>query len=264
VPEFSSHRPGTFSWPELATTDQKGGVAFYRKLFDWDVNEQPIGPNEMYSLFQLRGKEVAAAYTMRADERQLGIPPHWNAYVSVTNVDEATERAKSLGATVLAPPFDVMDAGRMSVIQDPQGAVVQLWQAKRNPGARILNEPGALCWTELVTTDMNAAEKFYTQLFGWSAKSGTDGGSTPPYTEFSVGGSAGAGMMAVQPEWGKVPPHWTPYFMVADCDAAAQKAVAAGGKVAMPPTDISKVGRFAMIQDPQGAMFAIFTPAPRQ
>ena len=74
-------------------------------------------------------------------------------------------------------------------------------------------------FTELVTTDTNAAEKFYTQLFGWSAKTGTDGGTTPPYTEFSVGGGTGAGMMAVQPEWGKVPPHWTPYFQVTDCDA---------------------------------------------
>lgn len=261
MPEFSSHPPGTFSWPELATTDQQAGVAFYRTVFGWDVHEQPIGPAETYSMFRLRGKEVAAAYTMRSDERELRIPPHWNSYVAVSNVDEAAARAKALGGAVLAPPFDVIDAGRMAVLQDPQGAVFQVWQANRHPGARILREPGALCWTELITSDTKSAEQFYTQLFGWSAKTGTDGGSTPPYTEFSVGATAGAGMMAAQPEWGQVPPHWTPYFQVADCDASAQQAVAAGGKMMMPPTEISRVGRFAMIQDPQGAVFAIFAPA---
>jgi len=264
VPEFSSHSPGTFSWPELATTDQKAGVAFYRKLFGWDVNEQPIGPTGTYSMFQLRGKEVAAAYTMQPDERQLGIPPHWNSYVSVENVDETAARAKALGGSVLVPPFDVMDAGRMAVLQDPQGAVFQVWQAKRHPGARVLREPGALCWTELITSDTRAAEKFYTQLFGWGAKTGTDAGSTPPYTEFSVGSTAGAGMMAAQPEWGKVPPHWTPYFQVDNVDTTAQQASAAGGTVMMPPMDLPNVGRFAMLQDPQGAVFAIFAPAARQ
>ena len=59
--EFSSHIPGTFCWPELATTDQKAGVAFYRALLGWDLNEQPIGPSEMYSMFLLRGLRVLSA-----------------------------------------------------------------------------------------------------------------------------------------------------------------------------------------------------------
>src|SRR5262245_25815786 len=78
VAEISSHIPGTFSWAELATTDQKGGVAFYRALFGWNVNEQPAGPDEIYSMFQLRDKEVAAACSLRPEERQSGVPSHWN------------------------------------------------------------------------------------------------------------------------------------------------------------------------------------------
>jgi uncharacterized protein len=256
--EFTSHPSGTFSWPELATTDRKAAVAFYRTLFGWDVNEQPIGPDDTYSMFQLRGKAVAAAYTMRSDERQHGVPPHWNAYVSVANADDAVKRAQALGAKVLAPPFDVMDAGRMAVLQDPQGAVFHVWQANRHPGAQVLREPGALCWTELATNDTRAAQSFYTQLFAWSAKVGTDGGQE--YTEFTTGGTTQAGMMAIQREWGNVPPHWTPYFQVNDCDATAAKAASQGAKTIVPPTDIPNVGRFAMIQDPQGAVFAIFTP----
>ena len=136
--EFSSHAPGTFSWAELATTDQTGGVQFYRSLLGWEVNEQPIGPDGVYTMFTLRGREVAAAYTMRPEERQHGAPPHWNLYVTVASVDESAKKAESLGAKVLAPPFDVMDVGRMAVLQDPTGAVFQLWEAKKHIGAKIL------------------------------------------------------------------------------------------------------------------------------
>ena len=117
--EFTAHVPGTFSWAELATTDQKNGVQFYRTLFGWDLKEEPIGPDDMYSIFMMRGKEVAAAYTMRAEERAHGAPPHWNLYVTVANVEDSVKRAESLGGKVLAPPFDVMDAGRMAILQDP-------------------------------------------------------------------------------------------------------------------------------------------------
>jgi len=138
VADFTSHKPGTFSWPELATTDQKAGVAFYRALFGWDVNEQPIGPTEVYSMFQMRGKAVGAASTQQANEKQMGVPPHWNSYVTVANVDESAKKAAALGGKVLMAPFDVMDAGRMAVLQDPTGAVFEIWQANRSIGAQIL------------------------------------------------------------------------------------------------------------------------------
>lgn len=249
--EFSSHAPGTFCWPELSTPDQKNAVAFYRELFGWDVNDQPIGPTETYSMFKVRGLDVAAAYSMRPEERQSGAPPHWNAYVSVANADEAVKRAQQLGAKVLAPAFDVMDAGRMAVLQDPTGAVISVWQPGRHVGAKILREPGALGWTELMTRDTATAEKFYTQLFGWKAK------VSPEYTEFSVGATPDAGMMKIDEKWGSVPPHWMPYFQVDDCDGRAAKAKQLGGRVNVGPNDIPNVGRFATLSDPQGATFAI-------
>ena len=256
--EVTSHPPGSFSWPELATTDQKAAVSFYRALFGWEVNEQPLGPGETYSMFQMRGKETGAACTLRPEERQGGVPPHWNSYVTVANVDESVKKAQQLGAKVFAPPFDVMDAGRMSVLQDPTGAVFQVWQPKRSIGAKILNEPGALCWTELTTTDAKAAEAFYTQLFGWTPK------HSPEYTEFSVGGTPSIGMMPKPKDMpADIPSYWMPYFQVADTDASVAKVKELGGKVMVPPTDIPKTGRFAIVNDPQGAMFAVFkfTPA---
>jgi predicted enzyme related to lactoylglutathione lyase len=258
VAEFTSHTPGTFSWPELATTDQKAAVAFYRALFGWDLNEQPIGPTEMYSMFQMRGKPVAAAYTMRPEEAQTGAPPHWNAYVTVANVDESAKKAASLGAKVFAQPFDVMDAGRMAVLQDPTGAVFQIWQPNKHIGAMILNEPGALCWTELTTTDTKAAEAFYTKLLGWTAKHNAPG-APMEYTEFSVGSTPSIGMMpkpAGMPA--HIPSYWMPYFQVASADASAAKAKELGGDIMVPAQDIPSTGRFAIVTDPQGAMFAVF------
>jgi len=261
--EFSSHTPGTFSWAELATTDQKGGVQFYRSLLGWDVNEQPIGPDEVYTMFTLRGQEVAAAYTMRPEERQHGAPPHWNLYVSVASVDESVKKAESLGAKVLAPPFDVMDVGRMAVLQDPAGAVFQVWEARKHIGAKILGEPGALCWSELTTRDTKRAESFYTALFGWTPKHSAPS-AVMEYTEFHNQGKPLGGMMAMPPNMpAHVPSYWMPYFQVTDVDASANKAKGLGARPMVGPQDIPNTGRFAILSDPQGAMFAIYTPARR-
>ena len=254
--EFTGHAVGTFCWPELATTDQKGGAAFYGALFGWDVDEQPIGPSDTYTMFKMRGLEVAAASTLQPQQREQGVPPHWNAYVTVANADATAARARELGGTVLAPPFDVMDAGRMAVLQDPTGAVVSIWQPGQHIGAKILREPGALGWTELATSDTAAAEAFYTRLFGWTARKGGE------YTEFLVGDTPDAGMLKLEAEW-NMPPCWMPYFQVLDCDGAAARAKQLGGHVKMPPKDIEHVGRIAMLFDPQGAMFYVITLAHR-
>lgn len=256
--EFSSHIPGTFCWVELATSDQMAGAKFYSALFGWDVNEQSIGPNETYTMFLMRGKEVAAAAAQQAQERQAGVPPHWNLYVTVANANEAVTRAQGLGARVLAPAFDVMDAGRMAVLQDPTGAVFSVWEPKKHIGVKILNEPGALCWSELTTRDTAAAEAFYTKFFGWTAKHSAPS-AVDDYTEFSNQGQGGVGMMAMRPDMpAGTPSYWMPYFQVANCDSSTAKATELGGRVTVPPTDIPKTGRFSIVSDPQGAMLALF------
>jgi predicted enzyme related to lactoylglutathione lyase len=156
----------------------------------------------------------------------------------------------------MAGAFDVMDVGRMAVIQDPQGAMFCVWQPKAHIGVRLVGETDTFGWDELWTTDSKKAVEFYTGLFGWTAKESSPG--TPmPYTEWQNGGQSIGGMLEIMPDMGPVPPNWLPYFMVEDCNATADKAAATGGKVLMPPTDIPNVGRFSVIQDPQGATFAI-------
>jgi predicted enzyme related to lactoylglutathione lyase len=159
----------------------------------------------------------------------------------------------------LAPPFDVMDAGRMAVLQDPSGAVFQVWQANKHIGVKILNEPGALCWSELTTRDAAAAESFYTRLFGWTAKHSMPSAGME-YTEFSNQGQPGIGMLPMPADMpASMPSYWMPYFQVVDCDASTEKAKDLGASVMVPPRDIPKTGRFAILSDPQGAMFAVFT-----
>ena len=260
--EFSSHTPGAFSWVELATSDQRAAAGFYGTLFGWDVTEHPMGPGEVYTIFLTRGQDVAAAYTMGPEERQSGVPPHWNLYVAVADVDETVQHAQALGARVLAPPFDVTDVGRMAALEDPTGAAFMVWQAKHHIGAKILNEPGALCWSELTTRDTKAAESFYTKLFGWAPKHSAPGADME-YTEFRVGGQPSIGMMPMPPGMpAGVPSYWMPYFQVVDCDGTTAAAKERGASVMVGPRDISHAGRFAILKDPQGAMFALFAVAP--
>ena len=215
--EFTTHAPGTFTWPELATTDQKAGVAFYRALFGWDVNEMPMGPGETYSLLPMRGKSIGAASSLRPDERQNGVPAHWNSYVTVANVDDSAKKAESLGARLFAPPFDVMDAGRMAVLQDPTGAVFCVWQAGSSIGAQVVNGPGALSLNQLNTTDPEAAQRFYTDLFGWRFEE-MQGGPRPYYGIYR-GDTVNGGMMQLPPGQ-PAPPHWLVYFGIDDIDDA--------------------------------------------
>lgn len=255
MPTTTQHAPGTFCWPELATTDQAGAKAFYTRLFGWEFVDSEMGPGEFYTMLKLKGRDLGALYSMRKEERAHGIPPHWNSYVAVANADQSAAKAKSLGGTLMAEPFDVMDAGRMAIIQDPTGAMFCIWQPKTHAGAGVLGEPGALCWTELMTHDAGKARGFYTGLFGWKAEDKPVGPMT--YTIFTNGGVQAGGMMQMTKEMGAVPSNWMVYFDVSDCDATVAKATSMGGKVTVPPTDIPDVGRFSLMQDPQGAYFSV-------
>lgn len=252
--EMTAYNPGTFCWADLSTTDAAAAKQFYTELFGWTAVDMPVGPDMTYTMLQVEGKEVAALYQQGPTEQ--GMPPHWNSYVSASSADDIAAKAKALGGTVLAEPMDVMEEGRMAIIQDPTGAVVGAWQPKRFSGAKLVNQPGALCWNELATRDAQKAGDFYTQLFGWEARTEDMGGGML-YTVFFNGGQMNAGMMQMTADWGDAPPYWGVYFAVADCDASVEKAQSLGGQVLMPPTDIPGTGRFATLQDPQGGVFSV-------
>jgi uncharacterized protein len=253
MPERTSYASGTPSWVDVQTTDTNAAKQFYGSLFGWDFVDNPIDEANgvYYSIATIRGLDVAAVSPL-GDQAAAGVPPHWNSYVSVDDVDATTAKVESAGGTVHAPPFDVMDAGRMSVVQDPTGAIILPWQAKSNIGAKLVNEAGTFSWSELMTPDVPRAAAFYNALFGWTTETHGEGQSA--YTEFKLGGNSIAG--AMNPPMPGIPPMWGIYFTVDDTDASVEKAKSLGGAVMNGPMDIEP-GRFAVLADPQGAVFSV-------
>jgi predicted enzyme related to lactoylglutathione lyase len=250
--ERTGYTPGTFCWTDLTTTDQAAAKEFYGALFGWEPDDLPVGEGVSYSLMRLGGKGVAAISPQPQQQRDAGAPPVWNSYVSVEDADAALERAKSLGATAHAPAFDVMEAGRMAVLQDPQGAFVLLWQPRDHFGAALVNAPGALAWNELASPDLAASTAFYGELFGWTI---ADAGMAEPYLAIKNGGANNGGMRAPNPP--DTPPHWLVYFGAEDIDAALAKVEQLGGAKLAGPIDIG-IAKIAVVQDPQGATFALY------
>jgi uncharacterized protein len=256
---IDKHPAGSFCWIELATTDQSAAKHFYAALFGWTPNDMPMGPGEFYTIFRLNGRDAAAGYTLRPDQRTQHVPPNWMLYIQVDNVDASAAKVQPLGGTTILAPFDVMDAGRMSVIQDPTGAYFCLWQPKKNAGIGIGHVHGTLCWADLCTSDPQAATKFYSGLLGWKFEAGENDKSG--YLHIKNGEHFIGGMPPAKHLQPGVPPHWLAYFLADDVDATANKAKEMGAKLYLPPMSVEGVGRMSIVADPQGAVFAIFKSA---
>jgi predicted enzyme related to lactoylglutathione lyase len=250
--ERTSYTPGTFCWVDLSTTDQDAAKAFYGALLGWEPNDMPAGEGVIYSMQRVDGKDVGAISPQPQQQREAGVPPLWNSYVSVESADAAAQRAQELGGTVHAPPFDVLDVGRMAVIADPQGAFFMVWEPRRHFGASLVNAPGAFSWNELASPDLDASSAFYSGLFGWTLEPLE--GSPEPYLIIKNDERTNGGVRQLGPGQ---PPSWLVYFAVADLDASLAKAGDLGGKTLVEPVDIG-IARFAVVQDPQGAVFALY------
>ena len=256
MPRRTSYAQGTPNWVDLQTTDQAAAKTFYGGLFGWQFDDQPMSEGLDYSM-ALKDSEVVAAIAPQSPALAAqGVPPTWNTYIAVDNVDAASEAANRAGGRVLMSPFDVMDAGRMSVVADPTGAVVCLWQARQRIGATLVNEPGTLIWNELLTDDGQAAADFYAAVFGLASELSDMGGS--PYTLLKVGDDMVGGSMP--PPMEGIPNHWHVYFAVEDIDAALAKARELGGNVVNGPMP-TPIGPMATLSDPQGAVFSLFAPS---
>jgi predicted enzyme related to lactoylglutathione lyase len=253
--EKQNYKHGSFSWVDAVTTDQSAGKQFYQELFGWDVEDVDVGDGAFYSMFSKNGKHVAALSQLSEDMKSQGVPPHWNSYITVDSADDIATKAKELGATVMMEPFDVFDAGRMTFIMDIQQAPFAIWQPKDHIGSVLVNEPNTFCWNELASKDVKQSIEFYTTLFGWTTEQMET--ANGPYQVIKNGEDFNGGMMQITEAWGDVPPHWSVYFAVEDCDASCEKIKSLGGKVVHGPFDAENVGRIAVVADPQGAGFMI-------
>ncbi len=251
--EVTEHEPGMLSWADLPTPDAKASTDFYTKLLGLDATESPVGEGAVYVMLSKNGKNSCAIYDMGEEMKaQMGGHVAWQSYFTIGSADDTAAKVNSLGGTVIKEPFDVMEEGRMAVLQDSAGAVFSVWEPKNSIGSQVFGEPGALAWGELYTHHIDAASKFYKGLFGWSVnkRPAADGSD---YFEFHIEGRSAVGMMAIRPEWGGMPPNWTIYFAVADLDDTMRKAKELGATDISPPMEVEDVGRFAFLHDPQGA-----------
>jgi uncharacterized protein len=273
--------PGVPCWIDTSHPDPAAAADFYGALFGWELEDvmPPDAPGP-YFMARLPGGDVGA----------IGSSPEgastavWNTYIWVESADETAAKVREAGGTVLAEPFDVFDAGRMAVCADPEGAPFSVWQAGRNRGAGVVNEPGSLNFNVLNTRDIEGAAKFYGAVFGWELidVGGAPMWALPPYADFlearTPGTLQGAAEMGAPPRFMEVvaaaaplpddqpdtPPHWSITFGVADADAVAAQATELGGTVLVPPFDAPWV-RMTVIRDPQGATFTAskFVPENR-
>jgi len=244
--ERTSHPPGAFSWADLATSDAASAKAFYTGLFGWDTVDNPLPEGGVYTMASSGGRSVAALYSSQA-----GQPTAWNSYVTVASADDAAEAARRHGGTVETEPFDVLEVGRMAVIEDPTGAFLSVWEPRASIGAERVNEPGALTINQLDTTDPARAQEFYEGAFGWRFESVEGGGM--PYWGIYNGDRLNGGMMAAAEG---APSHWLVYFGSDGVDDDAGRIGELGGKVMVPPMSVPG-GRILVAQDPQGAVFAL-------
>jgi uncharacterized protein len=273
MPERDGYIPGVPCWVDTSQPDPEAAVAFYSGLFGWEFEDvMPPGSEGKYFIARRNGGDVAAVGSIPE-----GAPPMamWNTYVWVESADETASKVRDAGGAVLMEPFDVMDAGRMAVFADREGAVFCAWQPKQHRGARVVNEHGALNFNGLATRDVERAKSFYGSVFGWTTLplgGGQEMWTLPGYGDHlekdnpdlrkqmaEVGGPKGfedvvASINPIPDDQPDTPAHWSVTFGVDDADAAAARAAELGGKAIAPPFDAPWV-RMTILSDPQGATF---------
>jgi predicted enzyme related to lactoylglutathione lyase len=270
MPEQERYIPGVPCWIDTSQPDPQAAAAFYRGLFGWESEDvMPAGSEGRYFIGRIRGGDVAAISSASPDAAG---PPVWNTYIWVQNVDETASKVTEAGGQVLTPPFDVMEAGRMAVLADREGAAFCAWQAGSHRGAAVVNEAGSLNFNVLSTRDPQAAKEFYGAVFGWQTLAmggGAEAWTLPGYGDHLERDRPGLreGMAAMgappgfedvvasmMPITGDQPAHWGVTFAVDDADKTAQTAAELGGTVIVAPFDAPWV-RTTVIADPQGATF---------
>ena len=273
MPERDRYIPGVPCWVDTSQPEPEAAVDFYSRLFGWEFEDvMPPASEGKYFVGRLRGGDVAAVGSVPEAAPPMAM---WNSYIWVESADEAASAVRDAGGSVLMEPFDVMDAGRMAVFADPEGAAFCVWQAKQHRGAQVVNENGSLNFNGLATRDIEGAKSFYGSVFGWTTLAlGGDAAfwTLPGYGDHleqdnpdlrkqmaEADAPKGfedvvAGINPIPDDQPDTPAHWNVTFAVDDADATAARATELGGTVLVPPFDAPWV-RMTIINDPQGATF---------
>ena len=252
--KMTSYRHGVPCWVDVSAVDVEATGRFYAGLFGWTV-EADMGPDGGgYRMLSKNGMHVGGLGPLM----QEGAPPSWTTYINVDDVDAAMAKIGPAGGTVVVPAMDLpMESGRIGMALDAAGGFFALFQAGANHfGAQVCNEVGALTWSELTTRDVERNLSFYSDVFGWDIET-TDMGEMGLYHLLQVSGRSVAGCMTMDASWpDDLPTHWMTYFAVDDVDATSSRCTELGGAVPVSAFD-TPVGRMAVLNDPNGAVFSI-------
>ena len=272
MPERDGYIPGVPCWVDTGQPDPQAALPFYRELFEWEFeNVMPEGSEGQYFIGRIRGGDVAAIGSIPEGAPSTAM---WSTYIWVDSAEETADRVRGAGGRVVMEPFDVMDAGRMAVLADPEGVTFNVWQAKDHKGATVVNEHGSLNFNGLVTRNPEGAKAFYGAVFGWKTLElpGSVMWTLPGYGDHleernpglrqqmsQMGGPDGfidvvAALNPIADDDSDTPAHWSVTFGVDNADATAARASELGGEVVADPFDAPWT-RLAVIKDPQGATF---------
>ena len=250
---------GHFVWFDLMTQDATRAKAYYSELFGWEIQQVDTGPMP-YSMFSIEGEICAGVVDLSAVPQAAGAPAHWMGYIEVADCRQAEARCMELGGTVIQPTNDIPGHGSLAVLQDPTGGVFSAWTSEQPKPPRGWEQmkPGMVCWTELITSDVDAARAFYKEMLGWQEDEMPMEDGTIYYVQKA--GETGLGGIMKTPMEG-IPTHWSYYFLTTSVDEWNQRALDLGGNQIKEPTDIPGTGRFSILSDPTGAVFALYEPA---
>jgi hypothetical protein len=295
MPERDGYIAGVPCWVDASEPNPEASVDFYDGLFGWDFEDVTL-PNSESKYFIARGEARSSSIFDTSGEVRSGdvaairsivdgAPQRamWNTYFWVESADETASKVLDARGAIAVAPFDFMEACRMAVFSDPEGAVFGVWEAREHKGARLVNDPGALVFNGLNTRDVEGAKSFYGLVFGWETScigGGAQGWTLPGYGDWlerehhpqlrkqlvEAGAPEGfedvvGSIIPIGDDQPDTPPHWSVTFATDDADATAARASALGGKVLVPPFDApwstaTYTIRMTVIADPQGATFS--------
>jgi predicted enzyme related to lactoylglutathione lyase len=245
-------------WVDLASPDAAASRAFYANLFGWEIAVDPDPQYGGYAQAKVGDKAVAGIGPKMSPDA----PTAWSVYIGTGDIAAMMAVVESAGGTVVAPPMQVGAMGSMAVLRDPAGAFVSAWQPNAM-GGFAAGGPGTFGWAELNARGADKAVDFYTRAFGWQTRITPMGDGQPDYIEFMIDGQAVAGAMEMNPMVpAEMPSYWMVYFAVDDVDASFERALAGGAHEMLPPLNFPG-GRFAIVGDPQGAVFGLLKTTPR-
>ena len=277
IPQAQTGRAhGTPNWVDLHTAKADEAAAFYQRVLGWAHRPdtqlravpEPPGPSGPPGSVRPGNTTTMHADGLpvgeivgRADGLEAGhLLSNWFPYVEVVDIEATLALVEPVGGLILSPVATRVDGARVATILDPADAVLRLWERSGLDVGSAGRGPGNLTWIELETGDLDLAQKFYGEVFGWDAGEVDDPFTSGTYLVFTSAGDPVAG--AVHSPLPDLPASWCSAFAVDDTDAATSRAVAAGGVVLTEPVEMVR-GRQSVIVDPTGAVFALLGPAAR-